>query len=434
MVSGTKGQADAFGENIMARTDAIVLGAGIVGTSAALHLRARGLSVALIDRQAPGEGTSFGNAGVIEGSALLPVSFPRNLGTLVAHALKLSAQSNYNLAALPALAPWLLAYFRASAPDMQASIGRDLRPLMALSRAEHHALAGPAGAMGLLTPTGWVKVYDRQADLDATALERRLADELGVAYTVLDPAGVKALEPALNPGLAGGVHWHDCDNVSDPGGLVKAYAALFESRGGLMLTGDARSLRRSGEAWRVETAEGPVDAKVVVVALGPWSLDVLKPLRLPAPVPLAVKRGYHVHFAPLPGKALSRAVVDRAGGFSLQWTKGGIRATTGIEFARREDPPTDIQVRRVIAHVRKRLPVGDVVATAPWLGCRPAFPDSKPMIGAAPGLPGVFLDFGHSHWGLTLGPISGRLLADLVTGATPFTDPAPFAPTRFARA
>lgn len=418
----------------MARTDAIVLGAGIVGTSAALHLRARGLSVALIDRQAPGEGTSFGNAGVIEGSALLPVSFPRDPRTLIAHALKLSAQSNYRLSALPALAPWLGAYFRASSPAAQAAIAHDLRPLMALACAEHHGLAEAAGAMGLLRHTGWVKVYHRQADLDATALERRLADEMGVAYTVLDRAGVTALEPALAPGLVGGVHWHDCDNVSDPAGLVKAYAALFEARGGLLLKGDARSLRRSGAAWRVETAEGPVDAQVVIVALGPWSLDVLAPLQLPAPVPLAVKRGYHVHFAPLPGQTLSRAVVDRAGGFSLQWTKNGIRATTGVEFARRDDPRTDIQVRRVIANVRKLLPVGPLETTAPWLGFRPAFPDSKPMIGAAPGLPGLFLDFGHSHWGLTLGPVSGRLVADLVTGATPLTDPAPFSPIRFSRA
>ncbi len=417
----------------MARTEAIVLGAGIVGVCAALHLQARGLAVALIDRQAAGEGTSFGNAGVIEGSALLPVSFPHDPGTLIRHALKLSAQSNYRLAALPALAPWLLAYYRASAPLMQAAIARDLRPLMAIARAEHHALAEPAGAMDLLTPTGWVKVYHAQADLDATALERALADELGVAYTVLDPAGLRGLEPALHPGLVGAVHWHDCDNVSDPAGLVKAYARLFTRRGGLMLTGDARSLRRSGEAWRVETAEGPVDAKIAVVALGPWSLDVLAPLRLPTPVPFAVKRGYHVHFAPQPGQEISRAIVDRAGGFSLQWTKAGIRATTGIEFARREDPATDLQVRRVIANVRKLLPVGPVAATHPWMGFRPAFPDSKPMVGPAPGFPGLFLDFGHSHWGLTLGPVTGRLLADLVTGTAPVTDPAPFAPTRFGR-
>lgn len=417
----------------MARTDAIVLGAGIVGVSAALHLRARGLSVALVDRQAPGEATSFGNAGVIEGSALLPVSLPRDPLTLLRHALKLSPQSNYRVSALPGYASWLMAYFRASAPAAQAAIGRELRPLMALARAEHHALAKPARAMGLLSATGYLKLYHREADLAATATERALADELGVAYTVLDAAGARALEPALKGGLAAAVHWHDCDNVSDPGGLVKAYAALFEQQGGLSLRGDARSLRRSGARWRVETAEGPVDADVAVVALGPWSLDLLKPLALPAPLPMAVKRGYHVHFAAQPGVVLNRGVTDRAGGFALQWTKGGIRATTGVEFARRDDPPTDIQVRRVIANVRQLLPVGAVREAQPWLGFRPAFADSKPVIGPAPGQPGLFLDFGHSHWGLTLGPVSGRLLADLVTGATPFIDPAPFAPTRFAK-
>ncbi|GGF69547.1 FAD-dependent oxidoreductase [Azorhizobium oxalatiphilum] len=416
----------------MARTDAIVLGAGIVGVSAALHLKARGLSVALVDRQAPGEGTSFGNAGSIEVSALLPVSLPRDPLTLLRHALKLAPQSNYRLAALPSYFRWLLAYFAASTPERQQAIGRDLRPLMAAARAEHHALAKSAGAMGLLSATGWLKVYRNEADLAATATERAMADELGVAYTLLNEAGVRKLEPALKPGLAGGVHWTDSDNVSDPGGLVKAYAALFEQQGGLMLKGDARSLRQSGGRWRVETAEGPVDAEVAVVALGPWSLDLLKPLNIPAPLPMAVKRGYHVHFEPKPGLTLSRGIVDRTGGFALQWTRGGIRATTGIEFARREDPRTDIQVRRVIANVRKLVPLEEVKQAEPWLGFRPAFADSKPVIGPAPGLPGLFLDFGHSHWGLTLGPASGRLIADMVTGATPFVDPAPYAPTRFA--
>ncbi|MGU3495314.1 NAD(P)/FAD-dependent oxidoreductase [Xanthobacteraceae bacterium A53D] len=418
----------------MARTDAIVLGAGIVGVCAALHLRARGLSVALVDRQAPGEGTSFGNAGIIDGSALLPTSLPRDPRILLRHALKLSPQSNYSLPALPSLAGWIWAYFRASAPDQQAAIGRDLRPLLALARAEHHELAAAAGATDLLKGTGWLKVYHTQADLDGTAGERALADETGVAYTVLDAKGTQALEPALKPGLAGAVLWHDCDNVNDPGRLVKAYAGLFEQRGGLMLRGDARSLRRTGSRWRVETAEGPVDADICVVALGPWSLDVLKPLKLPAPLPMGIKRGYHIYFEPQDEVKLSRAVADRAGGFSLQWSPAGIRATSGIEFARRDEPPMDRLARSVIANARKLVPVDKVRQAEPWMGFRPAFADSKPVIGAAPGLPGLYLDFGHSHWGLTLGPVSGRLLADMVTGTPPVVDPAAFAPTRFAAA
>lgn len=413
----------------MARADVVVLGAGIVGVSVALHLRSRGLQVALLDRQAPGEGTSFGNAGVIEGSALLPTGFPRDIATVLRHALKADPQSNYHFAALPGLLPWILAYYRASSLKGLIATARDLRPLLNVARAEHHALAEPAGAMGLLTPTGWMKLYRTDKTFQGTAAERDLADALGVTYDVLEPDGAVALEPQLRPRFVKAIHWHDCDNCFDPGGLVKAYAALFEQRGGLMLTGDARSLRRQGTGFRVETPSGPVDAERVVVAMGPWSLDVMKPLGLP--LPLASKRGYHVHLAPQDGFVLNRSVVDYSNGYALQRTRYGIRVTTGVELAGRDDPPTPVQIERVLPAVRELVPVGAVREAEPWLGRRPAFPDSKPVIGEAPGLPGVFLAFGHGHWGLTMGPATGRLLAQMMTGEVPFTDPAPFSPRRF---
>lgn len=413
----------------MARCDVLVLGAGIVGVSVALHLQARGRAVTLMDRGAPGEGTSFGNAGVIEGSALLPVGFPQDVSTLARHALKLSAESNYHMLALPGLAGWLLRYWRNSTPAGLEATARDLRPLMNRARAEHHALAEPAGAMGLLTPSGWMKLYRTRSGYDATARERALADELGVAYSALDTEGALALEPYLRPTFRQAIHWHDCDNCSDPGGLVKAYAALFESRGGLRVEGDARSLRRNGALWRVETAEGPVDGAEVVVTLGPWSLDVMKPLGID--VPLVSKRGYHVHLAPEGGMSLGRALVDVAGGYALQNTRYGIRLTTGVELAGRDDPPTPVQIARDIPMARQLLPLGAVREAEPWLGRRPAFPDSKPVLGPVPGQPGLNVAFGHGHWGLTLGPVTGHLLAQMMTGETPFTDPAPYSVKRF---
>ncbi len=413
----------------MARCDVVVLGAGIVGVSVALHLQAHGLSVVLMDRAQPGEGTSFGNAGVIEGSALLPVGFPHDPLTLLRHALKQAPESNYHASDLPELAPWLWDYFRHSTPQALEATARDLRPLMARARAEHHALAAPAGAMGLLTPTGWMKLYRDEAAFAATAAERALADELKVAYTVLDPAGAIALEPFLKPRFEAAIHWHDCDNCADPGGLVKAYAGLFEQRGGLFLHGDAQSLRRAGAYWRVETAEGPVDAEEAVVALGPWSRDLLDALGVR--VPLVAKRGYHVHLAPEGGMTLGRALVDVAGGYALQSTRYGIRLTTGIELAARDAPATPVQVEKDIPMARELLPLGAVREAEPWLGRRPALPDSKPIIGPAPGIGGLHLALGHGHWGLTLGPVTGLLLAQMMTGNTPFTDPKPFSARRF---
>ncbi len=414
---------------MMAQADVLVLGAGMVGVSTALHLRRAGLSVVLMDRRAPGEETSFGNAGVIEGSALFPVSFPRDLAILVRHALKLAPQSNYRLGALPGFMPWLLAYFQASGKAGMAKTARDMRPLMSRARAEHRVFAEASKATGLLTPTGWVKIYRSEADYASAAAERELARALGVAYEELDAQGVLKLEPHLRPDFLRGSFWPDCDNCSDPGGLVKAYANLFVQEGGILLKGDARSLARNGTRWRVDAQAGPVSADRVVLCLGPWSMDLFGLLGLK--LPFAVKRGYHVHLAPEPGITLSRAVVDRAGGFCLQSTKYGVRVTTGIEFAKRDDPPDRRQVDLVVPLARKLLPLGAVREAEPWLGRRPAFSDSKPVVGPAPGQPGMFLNFGHSHWGFTLGPVTGLLLTQMMTGAATFTDPTPYGVERF---
>lgn len=414
----------------MARADVLVLGAGMVGVGTALNLRRLGLSVVLVDRRGAGEETSFGNAGVIEGSALFPVSFPRDLRVVLRHALKLAPQSNYRLGALPGLLPWIYAYFRASGTAALERSARDLRPLMAQARADHRALAQAAGVADLLRPTGWVKIYRSQADYVSAEPERLLARELGVGFEELDTAGVIRLEPHLRPDFLRGTFWPDCDNCSDPGALVKAYVRLFEAEGGLFVRGDARSLQRVSGQWRVECEAGPVMADRAVLCLGPWSMDLFD--RFGLRLPFAVKRGYHLHFPPDAGVSLSRAVVDRAGGFCLQWTRQGVRATTGIEFALRDDPPDRRQAERVAPLARRLLPLGPPVEPEPWLGRRPAFPDSKPVIGPVDGQPGLFLNFGHSHWGFTLGPTTGLLLAQMMAGEVPFTDPAPFAAARFS--
>ena len=109
----------------------------------------------------------------------------------------------------------------------------------------------------------------------------------------------------------------------------------------------------------------------------------------------------------------------------------GIRLTTGAEFADRDAPPTPVQLERVMPAAENLFPLGEPVEEQPWLGSRPCFADSRPVVGRAPGRPGLWLCYGHGHYGLTLGPITGRLIAEMMTGATPVMDPAPFSAERF---
>lgn len=415
----------------MARTDAVVLGAGIVGASIALHLAKRGLSVALVDRGGPGEETSYGNAGVIEGNTVFPVAFPPGLGALLRVGLKRAPEANYHLAFLPRVAPWLFSFWMASRPKRLLEFAYAMRPLFARAVAEHEALMTESRALEYLRKNGWAKIYRSERTFAAMAPELELADKFGIAFRALDTAGMRALEPALRPAFARAIHWPDAASVSDPLAVTQAYAARYEALGGVTLIGDARTLHRNGASWRVDTAQGPLDAAHAVLALGPWALDVLEPLGIR--LPLGIKRGYHRHFRLKGNVEMNRPVVDADNGYCVTSMQQGLRLTTGAEFADRDAPPTPVQFDRLMPKAREVFPLGETVEEPTWLGKRPCFPDSRPVIGPAPKQAGLWLAFGHAHWGLTLGPATGRLVAELITGATPFCDPAPYAAERFLR-
>jgi D-amino-acid dehydrogenase len=413
----------------MARTDAIVLGAGIVGASIALHLAKRGMSVALVDRAGLGEQTSFGNAGIIEGNTIFPPAFPADFSALLRIALKRATEANYHLSFLPQALPWLMAFRAASRPDRLVETAWLIRPLFARAVAEHEALMAESGAAKYLRKTGWLKIYRGERAFKALQSEFDLAAQFGLPLQVLDSAGALALEPALQPIFGHAVFWPQAASVTNPLAVTRAYAARFTALRGIVLTGDARSLHRAGKGWRVETNEGSIDAPHVVVALGPWADEMLRPLGVK--LPLMVKRGYHRHFQLKANVGLSRPVLDAGVGYVITTMAQGIRLTTGVEFAARDAPPTPVQFERLMPKARELFPLGERVEEKIWLGARPCFPDSRPVIGRAPGIGGLWLAIGHAHWGLTLGPATGRLIAEMMTGATPFCDPAPFRAERF---
>ena len=413
----------------MAKVDVAVLGAGVVGTSIALHLAKRGLSVALVDRRSPGEETSYGNAGVIEGNTIFPPVFPSDPVALLRIAIKRAPEANYHFRFLPQAASWLLAFRAASRRERLIETARAMRPLFASAVAEHEALLSESGATRLLRKNGWLKLYRSARGFAALGGERTLAQELGVDFRVLDPDGARGVEPSLAPVFHRAVLWEGVASVSNPLALTQAYAARFEALSGLLIRADARSLRRSGRHWRIDTDRDPLDASEAVVALGPFAADVLAPLNVK--LPLMVKRGYHRHFLAGGNARLARPVVDAEVGYCMAPMDQGIRLTTGVEFAARDAPPTPVQFARVLPFARRLFPLGEPVEAIPWMGSRPCFPDSRPVIGRAPNRAGLWLAYGHAHWGLTLAAATGRLVAEMLTGATPFVDPAPYSAERF---
>jgi D-amino-acid dehydrogenase len=415
----------------MARTDSIVLGAGIVGTCVALHLAKRGMAVALVERAGLGEQTSFGNAGIIEANTVFPPAFPADWRTLARIAFKRAGEANYHFSFLPKIAPWLFAFRAASQPKRLIETARLIRPLYASAVREHEALMAEAGALHFLRKTGWLKIFRREKTFAGLRREFDVAAEFGLPLHPLDTAGARELEPSLAPVFPHAVFWPQAASISNPYGLTRAYAAALRAAGGVIVAGDALSLHRNGPGWRVETNEGGLDAPQVVVALGPWAPDLLT--KFGVRLPMAVKRGYHRHFKGEGNAWLARPVLDADEGYIITPMEMGIRMTTGIEFAPRDAAPTPVQFDRLMPQARALFPLGERAGEATWMGARPCFPDSRPVIGRAPGVNGMWLAIGHAHWGLTLGAATGRMIAEMMAGEVPFIDPAPYRAERFIK-
>ena len=292
----------------MART-ALVLGAGIVGVSVALHLRRRGWDVVVVDRQGPGEGASFGNSGLIQREAVYPHPFPRALAELQRIARNRAVDVSYHPLALPSVAAPLLRYWWHSAPEryLHAVLGHSR--LIATCLDEHMVLAHEAEATDLLRPIGWLQLYGTAAGFERALSKAKSAQrDFGVNYNPLDGPALARTEPHLLADKAGAIHWTDPYSVSDPHALTLAYARLFTTLGGKIATGDATCLRRTASGWRMETTDGPIEAEQAVIALGAASTDVTRQFGF-AP-PLYGKRGYHMHYTLRGNAVLSRPLVD----------------------------------------------------------------------------------------------------------------------------
>ncbi|MFJ1337444.1 NAD(P)/FAD-dependent oxidoreductase [Pseudomonas caricapapayae] len=407
----------------------IVLGAGIVGVSTALHLQARGRKVILIDRDEPGSGTSHGNAGLIERSSVIPYAFPRELSSLLRYGLNRQSDVRYSLTHIPKVAPWLFKYWQNSSASGLNVATRAMLPLVQRCVEEHDVLIEAAGLTDLVKANGWIEVFRNDAAFSKARADAQALTPYGLSYEVLDRQQLHAREADLSDNVVGGIHWLDPKTVTNPGGLTRGYAALFVKRGGQFIHGDARTLRQIDSEWQVDSRQGPITAPEVVIALGPQSADLFKPLGYR--IPLEIKRGYHMHYRALEGAELKHSICDGQGGYVLAPMAQGIRLTTGIEFAASSDAVNEIQLKRCEVLARKIFPLGQRLDPQPWLGRRPCLPDMRPVIGPAARHKGLWFNFGHAHHGLTLGPVSGRLLAEMICAEPTFTDPAPYSAARF---
>jgi len=407
---------------------AIVLGGGMVGVCTALALLDRGWSVVLVDRKAPGQETSFGNAGIIQSEAVEPYAMPRSIRKLFDIAVGRTNDVHYSLRELPSHLGSLARYWWHSQTTRHRDIAKAWAGLIGHAEQSHAALIKRAGAGNLITKSGYRVLYRSQSEFDAGIVDAlRIFKTYGVASQALTSAEMARAEPTLKDPGVGAIHWQKSWTSSDPGALASSYADLFLRSGGTFAHGKAETLKRQGSGWMVETKHGRVEAEHVVVALGPWSADLLKGFG--HRFPMVRKRGYHAHYrAP---QALTAPVMDTEFGYVLAPMAAGMRITTGAHLAGFEVPAEYRQLERAEAAARQLMDLGDRVEDTPWQGTRPCMPDMLPVIGASPQHNGLWMNFGHGHQGFTLGPATGEALAALMAGETLSVDLTPFRPERY---
>ncbi len=422
---GTTGSGQAEG----ASQHIVVIGAGIVGVAAAIWLQRDGHHVTLIDREGPAAGTSFGNGGVLASCAVVPVTGPHLPKAAPRMILDRNSPLFVRWSYLPKLAPWLIRYLSNCSTARTTKISNGLAPIVTHSLEEHQALAAGTGAEKWITPSDYLYVYKDRTAFEADSLGWDLRKQHGISWDELEGGDFHAYDPAFSDQMDFAVRMGDHGHITDPGQYVIDLAAAFSKDGGSIVQTDVSDIVRvDGKVTGIVAGGKTYPCGIAIIACGAWSGGLAGKLDLK--VPMESERGYHVELIE-PSIVPRAPVMIASGKFVVTPMDGRLRLAGIVEFGGLEAGPSKAPTELLLRNIRLAMPGLKWKETKTWLGHRPAPADSLPFLGPVPGAAGAYTAFGHHHVGLTAGPKTGRLLADLITGRTPNIDLAPYRPDRF---
>ncbi len=414
---------------------AAIVGMGIVGVATAIRLQRAGWRVSLIDREGPAAGASFGNGGVLASCAIVPVTTPGLIAKAPRMLFDPTAPLFLRWGYLPKLAPWLVRFLsHANAADANR-IADALAPIVGDSLNDHLALATGTGAERYVVPSDYLYVYPDAAARDADGFTWAVRARHGFVPEALDAAALGAFDPAFAGSGAIALKLGGHGRISDPGAYVAALAAHAQAQGARVVIAEAEAVVRGpggaatgvrlrGRDERAETLE----ADAVVIATGAWSGALTRDLGLR--IPLESERGYHLELWE-PSVMPRAPMMIAAGKFVATPMEGRLRLAGVVEFGGLEAGPARAPFDLLRRGIKAAMPGLRWAEEREWMGHRPAPSDSIPLIGPVPGAPGAWLAFGHHHVGLTGGPRTGQLLAQMIAGERSNIDLAVYAPSRF---
>lgn len=406
-----------------------VLGAGTVGVCCARYLL-REHKVTLIDRDPPAMGCSFGNAGILQVGGVVPLAMPGILRQVPRMLADPDGPLVIRWQHLVRLAPYLARFVLSAHPARTREISQALADILQLALPAYQPLFDSAHAHYLIRKTGEFYVYRSLQAYEAAQEAHRLRASHGLDIEEIPQDQIRQLEPALAPVFTKAVLFPECQSTIDPHRLTIAIFDDFRRSGGEFIRADLRHIKRRADGTKdLVLGDQTIQARDIVLAFGAYSKKWAKLLGAPT-LPIDTERGYHLMLAN-PGVSLNRPVVVGDDKFGLSSMVDGLRIAGTAELAKLDAPPNFQRAHRLLKLARHVLPDLSDKQVVPWMGHRPSTPDSLPVIGRSPGDPQSIFAFGHGHGGLTLGGITGQIVADIAAGREPPIDISPFAPGRF---
>ncbi len=406
------------------RRDVIVIGAGVVGLSTALALRARGVEVTVIDREGPAAGASAGNAGAFAFTDILPLASPR----IIRQAPKWLLDPLGPLSVPPAyalkIAPWMWRFWKASWPARVAASTRVQTAMMRLSQATLEPFLAREGLLPFLRRDGNLQVYESEAEFRASLPGWAARAAEGIDFRHLRGGEIGDIQPGLAPRFTHATFTPGWWSVTDPRDYTLALADRLRARGGRIEIAEARALVPGG----VETRASVMRAAWTVLAAGALSQRIARTAGVR--IPLETERGYNTTL-PKGAFDLRTQVTFGGHGFVVTRIGEGIRVGGAVELGGLDLPPNYARAEAMLKKAATFLPGLKTTGGTQWMGFRPSLPDTLPAIGPLGPRPDVICAFGHGHLGLTQATGTAEIVADLITGGTPAIDIRPFSPHRF---
>ncbi|MDX0514439.1 FAD-dependent oxidoreductase [Sinorhizobium medicae] len=413
----------------MAEPDVIVIGAGVVGLSAAIAAVGRGLSVTVLDREGPAAGASAGNAGAFAFTDILPLASPGILRKAPKWLLDPLGPLTVPPAYALKIAPWMFRFWRACQPGRVAHSTAAQTSLMDLSKAELEPFLKETGTASMLRKEGNLQVYEGEAEFKASLAGWKAREDHGIEFHHLDAAAMSGIQPGLAARFTHGTFTPGWYSIADPKLYTLALADHFRTIGGRVERAEVTALRPVDGGVDVLTADGEIRrAARVVLSAGAFSHRIARTIG--ESIPLETERGYNTT---LPAGAFDlRTQITFGGhGFVVTRLSTGIRVGGAVELGGLDLPPNFHRSEAMLKKAQAFLPGLKPEGGVQWMGFRPSLPDSLPAIGRPRATPRVVYAFGHGHLGLTQSAGTARIVADLLTGRQPAIDIASFSPQRF---